>query len=219
MVSIKPRVEDSLSILIERFPRLKSCVYELTRAYEMMLTSFENGGKLLVGGNGGSASDAEHIVAELMKSFGKERRISMQERDKFLHLLGKSGAQLVDKLEGSLPAISLNSTTSLLTAIANDIDYSMVFAQQVYGLGKPGDVLLLISTSGNSQNIIQAAQVGKVKGLATILLTGDSGGEAASIVDLSLKIPASSTFEIQEMHIAVYHQLCLWLENAFFFKD
>lgn len=216
MLPINSKDDLDIGSLLNRFPQLESCKHEIISAYEMILSSFKNGGKLLVGGNGGSASDAEHIVAELMKSFKKKRPISIQELEEFKRLYGGLGIQLANNLEGSLPAISLNSSTSLVTAIANDIDFSMVLAQQVYGLGRSKDILLLISTSGNSNNIIQAARVGKVMGLSTVLLSGGSGGDASGIVDLTLKMPVSSTFEIQEMHVAVYHQICLWLEDIFF---
>jgi D-sedoheptulose 7-phosphate isomerase len=178
-----------------------------------LAAAYKNGNKLLVCGNGGSAADSEHIVAELMKGFLKRRPISAEDRAK---LEESGGAAIASRLQGTLAAISLPSQMSLLTATANDGDFEMVFAQQVYGLGKPGDVLLAISTSGKSKNICNAVIVAKAFGLKSIALTGKSGGDLAPLADVSIKVPSDNVAEIQELHLPVYHWLSTELEAKFF---
>lgn len=182
----------------------------------MIKASYEAGGKLLVCGNGGSASDSEHIVGELMKGFMLRRPVPVGFRERLSALYTLEGEKLSNSLQGALPAISLASHTSFLTAYANDVSAEAMFAQQVYGYGKPGDVLLGLSTSGNSVNVLRAAQVAKALGMGTIGLTGRSGGKLRELCEVSICVPYDLTPDIQERHLPVYHALCLMLEEAFF---
>jgi D-sedoheptulose 7-phosphate isomerase len=201
--------------LLERIPVLRACEAELGAAFDLLAAAFRNGHKLLVCGNGGSAADSEHIVAELMKGFLRRRPISAQDAAR-LEQAGPGGKEITARLEGALAAISLPSQMSLVTATANDGDFEMVFAQQVYGLGKPGDVLLAISTSGTSKNICNAVIVARAFGLKSIALTGRSGGDLAPLADVAIKVPSDDVAEIQELHLPVYHWLSTELEAEFF---
>jgi D-sedoheptulose 7-phosphate isomerase len=205
-----------LSSLFERYPTLRSCERELRAAFDLLAAVYRSGNKLLVCGNGGSAADSEHIVAELMKGFLKRRPISADDSAKLERAAGAAGMELATRLQGTLPAISLPSQMSLLTATANDGDYDLTFAQQVYGLGRAGDALLAISTSGNSKNVCNAVIVAKAFGLKSIALTGKSGGDLAPLADLAIKVPSDSVVEIQELHLPVYHWLSTELEEEFF---
>ena len=204
---------NSLASFLERYPVLRACEAELRDAFELLAAAFRSGNKLLVCGNGGSAADSEHIVGELMKGFLKRRPLPPEQVARLQAVGGKAIAQ---RLQGSLAAIALPSQMSLLTATANDGDYDLTFAQQVYGLGRAGDVLLAISTSGNSTNVCNAAIVAKAFGLKSIALTGKSGGELASLVEIAIKVPSDNVAEIQELHLPVYHWLSTELEAAFF---
>src|SRR5438270_4201391 len=169
-----------LSSLFERYPTLQACERELRAAFDLLAAAYRNGSKLLVCGNGGSAADSEHIVGELMKGFLKRRPISAADAAKLETAGGATGKEIANRLQGALAAISLPSQMSLLTATANDGDFEMVFAQQVYGLSQPGDVLLAISTSGRSTNICNAVIVARAFGVKSIALTGRSGGDLAA---------------------------------------
>jgi D-sedoheptulose 7-phosphate isomerase len=205
-----------LNTLIERYPPLAFCENEIRSAAELLIESYKKGGKLLLCGNGGSASDADHIVGELMKSFSKKRAVD-SELAKGLRAISETrGDLLASKLEGALPAVSLNAHSALLSAILNDIGGDFVFAQQVVALGKKGDVLLAISTSGNSQNVIDACIVAKAKGISTLGLTGKMGGELKNLCDVAICVPAVQTTEVQEYHLPIYHALCIILEETFF---
>ncbi|HVF71472.1 MAG TPA: SIS domain-containing protein [Chthoniobacterales bacterium] len=204
-----------LAALFDRCPSLEACQEELKAAFEILQKAYQRGNKMLVCGNGGSAADSEHIVAELMKGFLRRRPIPAGHAAK-LESLGGAGTEIASRLEGALPAIALPSQMSLLTATANDRDYDMTFAQQVYGLGRAGDVLLALSTSGKSKNVCNAALVAKAFGLQSIALTGRSGGELGGLVDLAIKVPSDTVVEIQELHLPVYHWLSTELEAAFF---
>jgi D-sedoheptulose 7-phosphate isomerase len=206
----------TLQNLIEKYPDLENCKEDIVSAFQLLVNSFSNGGKLLICGNGGSASDCEHIVGELMKGFMSRRVLSREQKELFVNMYGEHGNDLANHLQGALPAISLVSHTSLITALANDISADMIFAQQVYGLGVPGDTVLGISTSGNSQNIIHALQVAKAKGLHTIGLTGRSGGFMKDVCDVIIRVPYDSTPDVQERHLPIYHALCILLEEKFF---
>jgi phosphoheptose isomerase len=201
------------SSLIERYPILRACEKDLGAAFDLLAAAYKSGNKLLVCGNGGSAADSEHIVGELMKGFLKRRPISAADVAK---LEAAGGKEIASRLQGTLAAISLPSQMSLLTATANDGDFDVVFAQQVYGLGRPGDVLLAISTSGRSKNICNAVIVAKAFGLKSIALTGKSGGDLAPLADVAIKVPSDNVAEIQELHLPVYHWLSTELEAAFF---
>jgi D-sedoheptulose 7-phosphate isomerase len=205
-----------LDRLLHRYQTLTVCELDLQHALEMLKTAFAGGNKLLACGNGGSAADCEHVVGELLKGFLHHRAISAAHREMLEQSAGADGTALAERLEGALPAISLVSQTSLITAVANDASAEMIFAQQVYALGKPGDVLLAISTSGNSPNVRNAIVVAKAFGLKVIALTGRSGGAIAPLADVSVRVPADTVFEIQELHLPVYHWLCIELERHFF---
>ena len=205
-----------LQNLVRRYPMLEDCVEDIQRATTLFEHSFLAGGKLLICGNGGSAADSEHIVTELMKSFRHPRPISSSRKKALRDTFPENGQYLADTLEEALPAISLVSNQALLTATSNDITADMIFAQQVYGYGKPGDTLLGISTSGSSRNVCHALQVGRVLGLHTIGLTGSDGGKLPQLCDVTIRVPAHTTAEIQELHLPVYHVICALLEEFFF---
>lgn len=202
--------------LMERYPVLTETEEAIKTTYNTLVQCYEAGGKLLIAGNGGSASDAEHMVGELMKGFVLPRRVGNELRDKLILIGGEMGADLADKLQEALPAIALSNHNSLSTAIINDIDGNVTFAQQLYGYGNEGDVFFAISTSGNSHNILQAATVAKAKGLKVIGLTGKTGGKLAGLADTVIKVPETETYKIQELHLPVYHCLCMMLERYFF---
>ena len=205
-----------LPSLFERYPTLQACARDLRAAFDLLAAAYRNGNKLLVCGNGGSAADSEHIVGELMKGFLKRRPISAADAAKLETAGGATGKEIANRLQGTLAAISLPSQMSLLTATANDGDYDLTFAQQVYGLGRAGDVLLAISTSGKSGNVCNAVVVAKAFGLKSIALTGQSGGNLAPLADIAIKVPSDNVAEIQELHLPVYHWLSTELEAEFF---
>jgi phosphoheptose isomerase len=211
-------VNTRLPSLLERYPTLQPCERDLRAAFDLLAVAFRAGNKLLVCGNGGSAADSEHIVAELMKGFLKRRPIPAEHVAKLEESGGAAGKAIAPRLQGTLAAISLPSQISLVTATANDGDFDMVFAQQVYGLGRPGDVLLAISTSGRSKNVCNAVIVAKAFGLKSIALTGKSGGELAPLADVAIKVPSDNVAEIQELHLPVYHWLSTELEETFFLE-
>lgn len=205
-----------LEELVERYPALDAVKDDVRKAYELLEACYEQGGKLLIAGNGGSCADAEHIVGELMKGFVKRREVS----DSFAECLRNAdevrGAELAKKLQGGLPAIALTGHAGLSTAYLNDVDGDLIFAQQTYGYGRPGDVLIGISTSGNAKNVMYAMTVAKALGMKTIGLTGKDGGALKREADVSVVVPETETFKIQELHLPVYHALCLMLEERFF---
>ncbi len=192
--------------LLERYPRLTPCRADIEKALTIMIECYEKGGKILVCGNGGSASDANHIVAELMKGFTFKRKV----------LDGKIPSNLRQLLQGALPAISLCSQDALITAYANDVSPDMVYAQQVYGYGKEEDVLIAISTSGNSENVLNGAKVAKALRMRVIGLTGAEGGQLAAVSDAPIRVPETETYKVQEYHLPVYHYLCMAVERHFF---
>lgn len=202
--------------LIERYPSLERCKDDIVSAYRLIEESYQKGGKLLVAGNGGSASDSEHIVGELMKSFVLPRKLDKQYADKLIAVDKELGTELADKLQGALPAIALVDHVALSTAYLNDVDPLLGFAQQVNGYGEENDVFLGITTSGNSKNILYANTVAKARGLKTIALTGKDGGKIKDMVDVAIVVPESETYKIQELHLPIYHCLCLMLEEKFF---
>lgn len=205
-----------LDELIERYPILSVCSDSIWQAYEILSACFENEGKLLVAGNGGSAADSEHIVGELMKGFVKHRYIDNTMKEKIMQINPELGDSLCKNLQGALPAIALTGHTALSTAYLNDVEGTLGFAQQVFGYGRTNDVFLGITTSGNSQNILSAVVVAKAKGLKTIALTGRNGGKVKTMADLSIVVPVEETYKIQELHLPIYHALCLMLEDRFF---
>ena len=209
-------MKERLALLLKRYPALQGCEKELEAAFDLLVAAYQSGNKLLVCGNGGSAADSEHMVAELMKGFLKRRPISSAHATQLELSGGAAGKAIASRLQGTLAAISLPAPVSLITAIANDIDYDMIFAQQVYGLGRAGDVLLAISTSGKSKNVSNAVVVAKAFGLKSIVLTGRAGGDLAPMADIAIKVPSDNVAEIQELHLPVYHWLSTELEEVFF---
>lgn len=205
-----------IDLLIERYPCLGVCKEDIVSAYEIMEETYSAGRKLLVAGNGGSASDSEHIVGELMKEFKLKRKIYAAQIDRLMKIDAEMGTVLAEHLQGSLPAISLVGEPSLTTAFMNDAVPVLIFAQQVNGLGRAGDVFLGISTSGNSRNILYAAVAAKSKGLKVIGLTGEKENRLMEFADVCIRVPERETYRIQELHLPVYHCLCLMLEERFF---
>jgi D-sedoheptulose 7-phosphate isomerase len=205
-----------LEELVGRYPLLESVQEDIWRAYEVMADSYANGGKLLVAGNGGSAADAEHIVGELMKGFVKPRKLNDEIVDKLKKVDEKMGEVLGEMLQGTLPAIALVDHVALSTAYLNDQDPLLGFAQQLNGYGVAGDVFLGISTSGNSQNILYACTVAKAKNMPIIGLAGRDGGKLKEMSDVAIVVPENETYKIQELHLPIYHALCLMLEERFF---
>lgn len=209
-------MEIHIELLIKRYPQLESIKEHIVNAYFILEDSYKNGGKLLIAGNGGSSADAEHIVGELMKGFKKERKVSDEFARKLEALDKEKGKRLADKLQVGLPAIALSNHSALNTAYINDVDALLCFAQQINGYGKEGDVFLGISTSGNSENVLYAAITAKAKGMKVIGLTGKDGGKLKEISDVAIGVPENETYMIQELHLPVYHCLCLMLEDRFF---
>lgn len=209
-------MEEHLNHLIDRYPKLIVCKEDIMRAYEQLEAAYQSGRKLLVCGNGGSASDSEHIVGELMKEFKLKRKIYGNQAAALKEIDPELGQVLADNLQGALPAISLTGHSALQTAYMNDAVPELVFAQQVNGYGKHGDVFLGISTSGNSKNVLYAAVNAKAKGLKVIGLTGAKENKLMKFADVCIRVPETETFKIQELHLPVYHCLCLMLEQKFF---
>lgn len=205
-----------LEDLLKRYPQLTNVATQIEAAGKCLINCYEKGGKLLVCGNGGSCSDSDHIVGELMKGFEHKRPIDVQLKARLLEVAGERGEFLSEKLQVGLPAISLTAQTALITAVANDNDVSVIFAQQVVGYGNAGDILIAISSSGNSQNVLDAIFVAKAKGLTAIGLTGESGGKMKTMCDILINVPGKRTASIQEFHLPVYHALCVMVENHFF---
>ena len=207
---------DYIAQLIERYPVLASVENEIRTAYQVLERAYTNHKKLLVGGNVGSCADAEHIVGELMKGFVKKREIPKMMQERLLGLDQELGKQLANGLQSSLRAIAITGHAGLSTAFANDVDPEMTYAQQVNGYGDEGDVLLAISTSGNSKNLIYAALTARAKNMPVVLLSGKDGGKLRAIADVSIVVPNQKTYQIQELHLPIYHALCLQLEDKFF---
>jgi D-sedoheptulose 7-phosphate isomerase len=202
--------------LLKNYPDLNPIAGAIQQACDLLLDCYRGGGKVLVCGNGGSAADSEHLVGELMKGYLSSRPLPAAQRAAILAAAPENGVYLAAHLQGALPAISLVSQVGLVTAVANDIGADMIFAQQVYGYGRPGDVLIAISTSGNSRNVRLAAQVARALGLRTIGFTGHSGGALRALCTAAVCVPFEQTARIQESHLAVYHAMCEVLERTLF---
>ena len=207
---------DHLALLINRYPVLEPVKEAIFQAYCLLEKCYEGGGKLLIGGNGGSSADSEHIVGELMKGFCKKRQVPEDFAGKLMEADKERGKYLAEKLQQGLPAIALTGHTALSTAYLNDVDGLLTIAQQLYGYGKKGDVFLGISTSGNSENILYAAAAARAMEIPVIALTGKDGGRLAEAADVAIIVPEQETYRIQELHLPVYHALCLMLEERFF---
>lgn len=219
MRELEERLYKHINTLIERYPKLEGVRQSIIDAYLIMEECYENGGKLLIAGNGGSAADSEHIAGELMKRFKIQRPISDEYAHRLMEIDSERGRELAKKLECSLMAIPLVAHEALSTAYINDVDGYGVFAQQLFGFGRKGDVFLGISTSGNSKNIMNATVVARASGIKVIGLTGANGGELAMVADAAVKVPEAETYMIQELHLPIYHCWCLMLEDRFFGKD
>lgn len=216
MKNLETRLQKHVELLLERYPVLKGIEKEIVDAYLIMEEAYEHDGKLLIAGNGGSAADSEHIAGELMKRFKNPRPVSKEYARKLRDVDPKRGAHLAESLECSLMAIPLVAHEALSTAYINDVDGYGVFAQQLFGYGRKGDVFLGISTSGNSKNVMSATVVARASGIKVIGLTGAKGGELAEVVDVCVKVPETETYMVQELHLPLYHCWCLMLEDKFF---
>lgn len=213
---LEARIQKHIDLLVERYPVLKFCVDDIEKAYLILEDCYVNDGKLLIAGNGGSAADSEHIAGELMKRFKTPRPVTPEFATKLKTIDPVRGEILAHNLERGLMAIPLVAHEALSTAYINDVDGLGVFAQQLFGFGRPSDVFLGISTSGNSKNVMSATVVARALGLKVIGLTGAKGGELAEVSDVAIRVPETETYMIQELHLPIYHCLCLMLEDRFF---
>ena len=200
--------------LFKTYPLLEDCRADIISAYEMLVRCYKNGGKVLVCGNGGSAADSEHIVGELMKGFNLKRPVTAELKEKLSCL--ENGELIASNLQMPLRAISLVSHTGLMTAFANDCDADLIFAQQVLGYGDSGDVLIALSTSGNSKNVVYAAETAKALGVNVLYVTGGKESKLSALGDVTVKLPKFTPFEVQELTLPVYHALCAAVEAEFF---
>lgn len=216
MRELDNRLMRHIDLLVERYPSLESAKEDIVAAYLLLEESYKNGGKLLVAGNGGSAADAEHIVGELMKGFKLPRKLETDFAERLVAENQEFGSVLAENLQGALPAIALDGHPALSTAYMNDCEPLLCFAQQVNGYGKSGDVFLGISTSGNSKNVLFAATTARAKGMKVIGLTGAKDSKLKDMSDVCIKAPQTETYMIQELHLPIYHCLCLMLEDKFF---
>lgn len=219
MIELNENLKKHIDLLCERYPVLKVATSDIIVAYQIIKDSYKNGGKLLIAGNGGSAADAEHIVGELMKGFKLPRKLQAEFIEKLIRENEEFGSVLAKNLQGALPAIALDGHPALSTAYMNDCEPLLCFAQQVNGYGREGDVFLGISTSGNSKNILYAATTAHAKGMKVIGLTGAKSSKLEHLSDVCIKVPQTETYMIQELHLPVYHCLCLMLEDEFFLED
>ena len=205
-----------LQNLVDKYPALSAISNEIADSYRILSECIRAGGKILTCGNGGSAADAEHIVGELMKGFHLKRHLGEPDREAFAKVYPNEADYLADNLQKAIPAVSLVSSVSLATAFMNDVNADFIFAQQIYGIGDVGDVLIAISTSGNSINVVLATKIAKVKGMKIIALTGQDGGELKNHADVTICAPSTEVAHIQELHLPIYHCLCGMLEQAVF---
>lgn len=198
-----------LHTLLDHYPPLESCLPDIQALYQRLRDMYAAGGTLLICGNGGSAADADHISGELLKGFQSPRPLGEDDRQRI-------GADLAPHLQRALPAIPLPAFTALGTAYTNDVNAEHIYAQLVLGLGRPGDALLGISTSGNAQNVGYALRVARARGLHTLGLSGETGGTMGELCDIIVRVPSRETYRVQEYHLPIYHALCLMLEDHFF---
>lgn len=206
------RYVQALAHLAERYPELDIAL--INKIEKLLYRAVTSGRKILICGNGGSAADSEHIVGELVKGFLLPRRLSGETYEKLQHC--KDGKALADRLQGGIPAISLVSQAAVMTAVGNDTGFDFVFAQQVMAYGKPGDILICMSTSGNSRNIDYAAQTANALGLHTVGITGKRAGKLVESCEYCLRLPAEETYQVQEYTLPVYHAICAQLEADIF---
>lgn len=213
---MKERTENEFNLLFEHYPQLEACRENIAKAYELLLECGKGGGLVMACGNGGSAADATHIVGELMKGFKLHRPLDEAERKVVIDSCQADGAYLADRLQKGIRAVSLDDQTAIGTAVANDNGADMIFAQQVYGYARKGDVLIGLSTSGNSGNVVRACQVARALGAKVIAMTGNGGGKMKALADAFIGVPATDTYRIQEYHLPVYHALCAMVESELF---
>ena len=213
---MKPAASALLENLLVRYPALEPCREAVFAAGEALIACYRAGGKLLICGNGGSCADGQHIVGELMKAFILLRKIDEADAKALEALDPEYGSFMADRLQGALPAISLGSETALMTAYINDVNADMVFAQQVWGYGRKGDVLLALSTSGRSKNVVLACTAAKTRGMRVIGMTGAEGRDVGQRSDVLIAVPAREAYLVQELHLPIWHALCLMLEHEFF---
>jgi len=213
---MKQKVKNIMDDMIVPYPGLEICKDKIQEAFHILRECYSGGGKVLVCGNGGSAADSEHIVGELMKGFLLKRKICSEDSEKIKASFPDDWNYLSDNLQGTLPAFSLVSQASFLLAYINDVSHDMAFAQQVYGYGCPGDVLIGLSTSGKSKNVVNAFKIARAFGLKTIGFTSKDGGVMKELCDVAIMVPATDTYKVQEYHLPVYHVLCAMLEAEFF---
>lgn len=213
---MQPVTAQHLESLLERYPALAGCKSNIRLAFELLCQCYSGGGKLLACGNGGSSADADHLVGELMNRYLFNRVVSPAERSRLEECAAEDAPFLAGNLQRSFPAISLSTNGSVITAVSNDIDPSMIFAQQVYGYGRPGDLLVAFSTSGNSRNVILAARAARARDMKIVGLSGQSGAELKGLCDCCICVPETVTFRVQELHLPVYHALCAMVEQECF---
>ena len=213
---MRDNVEKEFDLLFEHYPDLRGCRDSVLEAYQVLCDCYHAKGVIMVCGNGGSAADAEHIVGELMKGFKLKRPLSLEQRQLIQTVWPDEGAFLSERLQQAIPAISLVSQTSISTAFINDVDADMVFAQLVFGYGRAGDVLIGLSTTGNSKNVVNACKVAKALGVRTIGFTGERESQLSEICDVTIRVPAQEVYRVQELHQPVYHTLCAMVEAEAF---
>lgn len=213
---MKDRTIQIMESFYNKHPEFTLIKENIMEACQLITDAYRIGGKLLVCGNGGSCADSDHIVSELMKGFLLYRPLDIELKNRFKQYFGENGWKVSEKLQYSLPAISLNAHISFSTAFTNDVDAELAYAQQVMGYGKKEDVIIGISTSGNAKNVYFAFMTARVKGMKCIALSGRDGGKLASIADCSLIVPHNETYLIQEHHLVIYHFICSFIESEMF---
>jgi D-sedoheptulose 7-phosphate isomerase len=209
------KMDNKFSQLLERFPKLEYSKEAIIKADKLLIETAKNNRTIFTMGNGGSASDSDHIVGELMKSFIKKRDLNDEYKKKLINIDQKLGTELANELQGGIKSISLTQHNALSTAFSNDVNPQLGFAQQLSVLGEKGDSVICITTSGNSKNVIYAAIVAKAKGLNIIGLTGKGGGILRNFCDICIEVDEKETYKIQELHLPIYHALCISLEQEF----
>ena len=206
--------------LLTRYPALTVCKDDLTESLSLMLDTYRKGGKIMVCGNGGSCADAQHIVGELMKGFLLRRPMTTEQKQMFADALGEDDAVLfAARMQRGIPAMALDGATGLLTAYANDVDADYIYAQQVFACGQKNDLLIGISTSGNSKNVVNAMKAAKAMGIAGVSLTGAKESKLSALSNVTIRVPETETFKVQELHLPVYHYLCAEMEDIVFGAD
>ncbi len=205
-----------LNELLNRYPSLCECKDDIEKARDAVTECYEKGGKVLLCGNGGSCADCEHIVGELMKGFLSKRPLSEKQKTEMKNKCPLVDDSMLEKLQQGLPAIAIPSLTALNSAFCNDVDPELIYAQPLMSLARENDILIGLSTSGNSANVFSAAKVAKALGIKVIGLTGKSGGKLKGVADICICAPQTETFKVQELHLPIYHYICAAVEQHFF---